>query len=72
MVPTIDTARSIGISDLQVVCSECGAKFAVPLSSIDLPGDTPLGLIGTLRLIACVECSAPSDVDIRAMGFHPK
>lgn len=58
--------------DLHAVCSKCGEQFAVPLAAIDLPGDTPLKAVPTLRPIACAKCSAPADVDIHAMGLDPK
>ncbi len=69
--PTLDIARAIGLRDLQAVCTGCGQRFAVPISAINLPGHTPLELIGALRQISCDECSAPSEIDVSAIGFGP-
>ncbi len=68
---SLDAVRSVGIRDLAVFCPECGEQFVIPLSAIDLPGDTPLSQIATLRHLACVECPAACAVDLEAMGFQP-
>ena len=68
---TIDFVLSLGMRDVVAVCTGCGEQFSVPVSAIDLPGHTPLELVSSLRPIACDECSAPAEVDVRAMGFEP-
>ncbi len=70
--PSLDYAHSIGLHDLQVVCTRCGARSIVPLAAIDLPGQTPLELIPTLRPLACGDCSGDCEVDLEGMGFLPK
>ncbi len=70
--PSLDVALAMGLRDLQLVCRQCRAYAILPLSSIDLPGDTPLDRIATLRPIACAKCSGACEVDLQAMGFREK
>ncbi len=70
--PSLDHARSLGLRDLPVECSRCKARFVVPLSAIDLPGETALDQIVALWPVVCDECSGPCEVDLEAMGFHEK
>lgn len=67
--PTIDFALSIGLRDLVVACLDCGERFTVPLSAIDLPGDTRLAEIASLRPLPCIECSGNGVVDLETIGF---
>ncbi len=69
---TLDFVQSIGLHELQAVCTSCGARFAVRISAIDLPGETALDAIPALRLIACEDCSGPSEIDLEAAGFRKK
>ncbi len=68
--PTLDLARALGFRTLAVVCPSCGAEFGVPLSAIDLPGDTPLAKLGAARPLACVNCSGAGEISLQAMGFN--
>lgn len=67
--PTIDFITMLGMRDVSAVCPRCGEQFTVPISALDLPGETALAQIPSHRPLTCPECSASGDIDLEAMGF---
>lgn len=56
----LDELKAWGLTTIRAHCVECATEFDIPLSAIELPGDTTLYGVAVLRPIACPACSAPA------------
>ena len=50
---TPDMLRMSGLRIIAAECTACKQAFDVPISAVDLPGDTPLSAVSRLRPQVC-------------------